>query len=261
MVNSKKTVAIYARVSTDKQKVDMQLRELEAFVKRSGWQIYRKYIDQGYTGANINRPAFIEMKAAARKRNFNILLVWKLDRLSRSLKDLINTLDELGSLGIDFISYENNLDTSTPTGKLVFQIIGAVAEFEKDIIRERVIAGLNNARSKGKRLGRPGVPEKILGKAKALRDQGLSFRKIGKKLGIDEGVIRKRMNEKNFKKVLVDKDQAGAQLSQVIAEVGKRNQNISGEEVGKNVSEALKIIRSKGVSSRNGKNRTPRSLS
>lgn len=96
-------------------------------------------------------------------------------------------MDELGSLGIDFISYDNNLDTSTPTGKLVFQIIGAVAEFEKDIIRERVIAGLNNAKSKGKRLGRPAVPDEILEKAKILREEGLSFRKIGKELGIDEG--------------------------------------------------------------------------
>ncbi len=199
MVSNKKTVAIYARVSTDKQKVDMQLRELEDFVKRSGWQIYRKYIDQGYTGTNMNRPAFIEMKSAARKRNFNILLVWKLDRLSRSLKDLINTLDELGALGIDFISYDNNLDTSTPTGKLVFQIIGAVAEFEKDIIRERVIAGLNNARSKGKRLGRPGVPDELLEKAKALREEGLSFRKIGKELGVDEGAFRKRINGRALK--------------------------------------------------------------
>jgi len=161
-----KTVAIYARVSTDKQKVDIQIRELEAFVKRSGLKIYKKFVDQGYTGANTKRPAFIEMMIEAKKRKFDILLVWKLERLSRSLKDLINTLDELGSLGIDFISYENNLDTSAPTGKLVFQTIGAVAEFEKDIIRERVIAGLNNARHKGKTLGRPSVTENIIEKAK-----------------------------------------------------------------------------------------------
>ena len=87
------------------------------------------------------------MRHEARKRKFEILLVWKLERLSRSLKDLINTLDELGHLGINFISYDNNLDTTTPTGKLVFQIIGAVAEFEKDIIRERIVSGLENAAS------------------------------------------------------------------------------------------------------------------
>ncbi len=196
MTKQKKTVAIYARVSTDKQKVDMQIRELRQFAKRSGWTIYQEYIDQSFTGANINRPAFRKMMDAAMKRNFNILLVWKLDRLSRSLKDLINTLDTLGACGVDFISYDNNLDTSTPTGKLVFQIVGAVAEFEKDIIRERVIAGLVNARSKGKRLGRPPIPRPTLEKAKEMHSQKISFREIGRTLGIDEGTIRKRFNKK-----------------------------------------------------------------
>ena len=110
------------------------------------------------------------MMFEARKRKFDVLLVWKLDRLSRSLKDLINTLDELGSLGIYFISYDNNLDTTTPTGKLVFQIIGAVAEFEKDIIRERVRAGLENVRQKGKRLGRPEINNDFLEKARLISD-------------------------------------------------------------------------------------------
>jgi len=192
-----KAVAIYARVSTDKQKVDMQTSELRQFAARSGWTVHREYIDQSFTGANTNRPAFSEMMDEARKRKFNVLLVWKLDRLSRSLKDLINTLDELGSLGVDFVSYDNNLDTSTPTGKLVFQIVGAVAEFEKDIIKERVIAGLANARRKGKRLGRPPVPEETYKKAQALRSQGLSFRRIGRELGINEGTIRKRMGATN----------------------------------------------------------------
>ena len=105
-------------------------------------------------------------------------------------------LDELAALGIDFISYENQLDTSTPTGKLVFHVIGAVAEFEKDIIRERVRAGLANARRKGKKLGRPPIPAGLLEKAKALRAEGLSFRKIGERLGVDEGTVRKRMKRK-----------------------------------------------------------------
>jgi DNA invertase Pin-like site-specific DNA recombinase len=118
-------------------------------------------------------------------------LVWKLDRLSRSLKDLIGTLDELGHLGIDFISYDNKIDTSSPTGKLVFQIIGAVAEFERNIISERVKAGLRNARRKGKRLGRPPVSPMKIEKAKRLRAEGLSYRKIGKRLGISEGMVRK----------------------------------------------------------------------
>jgi len=190
-----KTVAIYARVSTDKQKVDMQLHELRQYVARSGWTVFEEFIDQNATGGNTKRPAFQAMLAAARQIKFQILLVWKLDRLSRSLKDLIITLDELGSLGIDFVSYDNRLDTSTPTGKLVFQIVGAVAEFEKDIIRERVVAGLATARQKGKRLGRPPLPPHIYDQAVAMRAQGLSFKKIGKALGIDEGTIRKRMSK------------------------------------------------------------------
>ena len=194
MTDTIKSVAIYARVSTDKQKVDMQLNELRQFAARSGWTIYEEYIDQNFTGTNTNRPAFQEMMDAARKRRFDVLLVWKLDRLSRSLKDLINTLDTLGACGVDFISYDNNLDTSTPTGKLVFQIVGAVSEFEKDIIRERVVAGLANARVKGKRLGRPPISCSTLDKAQEMRAEGLSFRKIGKELGIDEGAIRKRFN-------------------------------------------------------------------
>lgn len=193
MTKTKKTVAIYARVSTDKQAVDMQLAELQDYLKKREWGIYQEYIDQGYSGGNTKRPAFSQMMEDARKRKFDVLLVWKLDRLGRSLKDLIETLDELGALGIDFISYENQLDTSTPTGKLVFHVIGAVAEFEKDIIRERVKAGLENAKRKGKRLGRPPISDGLLEKAKALRKEGLSFRKIGKRLGVDEGTVRKRV--------------------------------------------------------------------
>lgn len=192
-MKTKKSVAIYARVSTDKQKVNMQLVELRDYVKRAGWKIHKEFIDEGYTGKNTSRPAFKKMMDLARQRKFDVLLVWKLDRLSRSLKDLINTLDELGHLGIDFISYDNKLDTSSPTGKLSYQIIGAVAEFERDIISERVKAGLRNARRKGKRLGRPSVSPTIIKKAEALRKQGLSYRKIGKRLGVSEGLVRKKL--------------------------------------------------------------------
>jgi DNA invertase Pin-like site-specific DNA recombinase len=191
----KKFVAIYARVSTDKQKVDMQISDLQEFVQRAGWIVYREFVDNGFTGKDTSRPAFKEMMDEARKRKFDMLLVWKLDRLSRSLKDLIGTLDELGHLGIDFISYDNKIDTSSPTGKLVFQIIGAVAEFERDIISERVRAGLRNARRKGKRLGRPPVAPIIIDKARLLRSKGLSYRNIGKQLGISEGMVRKGLKQ------------------------------------------------------------------
>ena len=185
-----KNVAIYARVSTDRQTTDSQLHELREFVRRAKWTVYREYIDKGFSGKNTQRPAFTEMLNDACHRQFDLLIVWKLDRLSRSLKDLITTLDELGHLGIDFISYDNQLDTSSPSGKLVFNIIGAVAEFERDIIRERVRAGLANARRNGKKLGRPRIPQSVRKKAIKLRERGLSNRAIGKGLRIAESTVR-----------------------------------------------------------------------
>ena len=183
-------MAIYARVSTTKQKTELQLIELRDYVKRSKWEIYKEYIDEGYSGANTKRPAFIKMMAEARQKKFDVLLVWKFDRLSRSMRDLINTISEIESLGLDFISYENQIDTSTPSGKLVFHVIGSVAEFERDIIRERVRAGLANAKRKGKRLGRPPQPKIKRDAAKKLRQKGKSFRSIARTLSVSEGSIR-----------------------------------------------------------------------
>ena len=191
-----KKVAIYARVSTDRQTTDSQLHELREFVRRAKWNVYRDYIDNGYSGKNTQRPAYTEMLCDARRRQFDLLLVWKLDRLSRSLRDLITTLDELGHLGIDFISYDNQLDTSSPSGKLVFNIIGAVAEFERDIIRERVRAGLANARRKGKTLGRPQFPQSVRKDVITLKGQGISNRAIGKKLKIAESTVRNWIKKK-----------------------------------------------------------------
>ncbi len=185
--------AIYARVSTDKQDVAMQLRELRQYVKKRKWKIYEEFVDRGYTGSNIKRPAFQEMMSAAHKRRFDVLLVWKLDRMSRSMKDLVSTLDQLGKVGVDFVSFSNDMDTTTSTGKLVFHVLGAVAEFERDIIRERVKAGLEHARAKGKVLGRPAVRPYLLEQAKALRKEGLSYRAIAKSVGIHHSTIIKKL--------------------------------------------------------------------
>jgi len=185
-----KSVAIYARVSTDRQSTESQLNALREYAGKRAWAISKEYIDEGYTGSNTKRPAFNEMMADAKKRKFDVLLVYKLDRLSRSLKDLITTLDDLKSIGIDFISYDNGLDTTTPTGRLMFNVVGAVAEFEREIIKERVRAGLENAKRKGKRLGRPPASSALVKEAKRLRSQGMSYRKIGKQLGIPESTVR-----------------------------------------------------------------------
>jgi DNA invertase Pin-like site-specific DNA recombinase len=189
-----KTAAIYARVSTDKQKVEMQVEELKVYIRKRGFQAGQLYVDQGYTGGNLQRPAFVRMLSDAHKRSFDVLIVWKLDRLSRSLKDLITTLETLGSLGIDFISYDNSLDTSTPTGKLVFHVVGSVAEFERDIIRDRVRAGLANARRKGIRLGRPSILAKVSPKIHLLKEKGLSNRAIARKLKVGEATVRRALN-------------------------------------------------------------------
>ncbi|MFC1574257.1 recombinase family protein [Candidatus Latescibacterota bacterium] len=190
------TAAIYARVSTDKQKVDMQVEELKAYIRKREFVTGEVYIDQGFTGGNLKRPAFVRMLSDAHKRTFDVLIVWKLDRLSRSLKDLITTLETLGSLGIDFISYDNSLDTSTPTGKLVFHVVGSVAEFERDIIRERVRAGLANARRNGKRLGRPSILAKVSEKIHLLKEKGLSNRAIARQLKVGEATVRRALNIK-----------------------------------------------------------------
>lgn len=192
-------IAIYARVSTDHQDTENQLSELRDFVDRSGWQIFKEYVDAGYSGKDTKRPAFSEMMEHAKEKRFRAVLVWKLDRLSRSLKDLVLTIEELGGLGIDFVSYSNHIDTTTPAGKLLFQVMGAVAEFEREIIRERVILGLKNAVKKGKKLGRPGVGQQIIDKAKELRGKGLSFRQISAKLGVDHSTLVKQVRKIPFK--------------------------------------------------------------
>lgn len=187
------TAAIYARVSTGRQDTEIQLAALRQYAHRAGLTVSKEYVDQA-SGKNTNRPAFKELMTDARKRRFKVLMVWKLDRLGRSLKDLVVTLDELGQLGVEFFSHQDNLDTSIPSGKLLFHMMAAIAEFERELIRERVKAGVANARSKGKRLGRPGLgldPEEIAAK-KAL--SGLSNRALARELKISETTIRNLLN-------------------------------------------------------------------
>jgi DNA invertase Pin-like site-specific DNA recombinase len=196
-----RTTAIYARVSTGQQSTDMQLAELRQYVEKRGWVLYREYVDNGYTGSDTRRPAFNQMIEDARRRRFDLLLVWKLDRLSRSLRDLVGTLEELGSIGVDFVSFGNALDTSTPSGKLLLHVLAAFSEFERDIIRERVKAGLENAKRKGKRLGRPPISDEIFDKAERMLEQGSSIRRAAAALRIDEGTIRKRIKLKVAKQM------------------------------------------------------------
>src|SRR3977135_2896451 len=133
----------------------MQLRDLREYADRRGWLMVEEYIDHGVSGTKASRPALNRLMADAQRRKIDTVLVWKLDRFGRSLRHLVNAIAELESLGVTFISLRDNLDLTTPSGRLMFHVISAMAEFERSLIQERVKAGLRNARAKGQRLGRP----------------------------------------------------------------------------------------------------------
>ncbi|MGB0012583.1 MAG: recombinase family protein, partial [Candidatus Sulfotelmatobacter sp.] len=173
-----KRVALYARVSTSngQQDPEMQLRELREYAKHRELVIVDEYIDR-MTGSKDSRPAINRLMGDACRRRFDVVLVWKLDRFGRSLRHLVNAIAELEALGVAFISFRDNLDLTTPSGRLMFQIVGAMAEFERALIQERVRAGLRNAKAKGKKLGRPRAVVNIE-EISALREQGLSWARI-----------------------------------------------------------------------------------
>ena len=176
--------ALYARVSTNNgQDPEMQLRELREYCQRRGWEVNQEYVDIGVSGGKEKRPELDKLLADAHKRHFDAVVVWRFDRFARSVSHLLRALETFRSLGIEFVSLSEQVDTSTPTGKMIFTVLGAVAELERSLIVERVRAGLRNAVAKGKKLGRPRkIPN--VGEIKRLRTQGASWRSIGKKLGL-----------------------------------------------------------------------------
>jgi DNA invertase Pin-like site-specific DNA recombinase len=184
-------VALYARVSTtDKgQDPEMQLRELREYCHRRGWVITSEYVDAGISGAKDSRPELNRLMADAHKRLFDAVVVWKFDRFARSVSHLLRSLETFQALGIEFVSYSEAIDTSTPVGKMTFTVLGAVAELERSLITERVRAGVRNARAKGKKLGRPRTVD--TSEITRLRDTGISGRAIARQLGISEGSVRR----------------------------------------------------------------------
>jgi len=164
----------------------MQTRELRQFAEARGWQIAGEYVDAGVSGAKDSRPELNRLMADAHKRRFDVVCVWRFDRFARSVSHLLRALETFKALGIDFVSYSEQMDTSTPAGKMVFTVLGAVAELERSLIAERVRAGLRNARAKGKRLGRPRVSVDAA-RIATLRASGLSWPKIAAELGVSVG--------------------------------------------------------------------------
>jgi DNA invertase Pin-like site-specific DNA recombinase len=184
--------AIYARVSTANNGQDptMQTRELREYCERRGWTVAGEYVDIGISGTKERRPELDRLLGEAHRRRFDAVVVWRFDRFARSVSHLLRALETFKSLGIEFVSLSEQVDTSTPTGKMVFTVLGAVAELERSLIVERVRAGLRNARAKGKHLGRPRVSVDAA-RIVALRSQGLSWAKIGEQLRVGEGTVRR----------------------------------------------------------------------
>jgi DNA invertase Pin-like site-specific DNA recombinase len=178
-------VAIYARVSTTNhgQDVKVQTRDLEQFAQARGWQLIDSYLDTGISGSKDSRPQLNRLMADAYKRRFDVVVVWRFDRFARSVSHLLRALETFNALGIAFVSLSEQMDTTTPAGKMIFTVLGAVAELERSLIVERVKAGLRNARAKGQRLGRP--PKHLdTVKIATLRKQGFAWRAVAAELGV-----------------------------------------------------------------------------
>jgi DNA invertase Pin-like site-specific DNA recombinase len=206
-----KRAALYVRVSIDAQTVENQIRELEQVAERRGWQVVEVYRDIGISGdkGRGKRPGLDAILNDAGRRKFDVVMAWAIDRLGRSLVDLLQTIEHLKAVGIDLYLDQQNLDTTTPTGKLLFSVTGAFAEFERSMIRQRVHAGLNTIKAKialdgefkskagvvRKRLGRPNVSAAKVTKAEELLRQGNGILKVGRLVGLGSGTVQRVKRE------------------------------------------------------------------
>jgi DNA invertase Pin-like site-specific DNA recombinase len=189
-----KRIALYLRVSTSEQTTKNQRRELEAVAKRHGWKVVGVFEDAGISGAKgrDGRPGLDAMMKAVTRREIDMVAAWSVDRLGRSLTDLLEFLKELHAKGVDLFLHQQGLDTSTPSGRAMFQMMGVFAEFERAMIRERVLAGLARARSEGKALGRKRIEVSDAKKVTAIRSmraEGTGMRRISRELGVGVGTV------------------------------------------------------------------------
>ncbi|HQO57381.1 MAG TPA: recombinase family protein [Candidatus Omnitrophota bacterium] len=192
-----KRAGVYARVSTGDQSSIQQIEKLREYCSNAGYQIFSEYIDEGESALKQNRPAYIRLLEDARKRKINVIVVYKLDRFSRSLKELVNTIDLLKEYGVNFISYsEKDFDTTTATGQLMFHVVSAFAQFERDIISERTKLKLQHLKRKGIKLGRP--RKASFDDVVKLRDEGLSLNQIGREIGCDKSTVSKLLKNGGY---------------------------------------------------------------
>jgi DNA invertase Pin-like site-specific DNA recombinase len=198
---------IYARVSTNTgQSPEMQTTELKEYCRNRGWRLTEEYVDRGISGAKDSRPGLNQLISDAHRRRFDVVVVWKFDRFARSVSHLLRALETFRSLGIEFVSLSEQVDTSTPTGKMVFTVLGAVAELERSLIAERVRAGLRNARANGKKLGRPPLRELSSAEVRQLkRDRrrgGVSFSALSKRYGVSVWMAFQLCKRKAWKSII-----------------------------------------------------------
>jgi DNA invertase Pin-like site-specific DNA recombinase len=188
MKPKERRVGIYIRVSTSEQRTDLQTNELEGYAVERGWTVHRTYVDEAVSGTRQNRPALDALFTDARRRKFDVVLVWKFDRFARSMSQLVSALELFKALSIDFVSRTEAVDTTLPIGQFVFHVFGAIAQFERELIRERTIAGIRDARRRGKKLGRPMAaplrPEQVLSIRKERSESKVSLRKLSRQHGI-----------------------------------------------------------------------------
>ena len=187
-----KRIALYARVSTDKQTCENQLQELRTIAARMNYTIVTEFVDNGISGMKTrqNRPALDQLMKSATQRKFDMVMCWSIDRLGRSLQNLVEILNELQALKIDLFFLQQGMDTSTPSGRMIFSVFGAIGEFERNLIRERVIAGQKRAVANGVKIGRPskmndGMRNAII----LLKEKGIGIKQIAKQLGIGIGTV------------------------------------------------------------------------
>ena len=192
-----KRAAIYVRVSTDKQTVENQLGELRQIAERRGWEIVQEYHDAGISGAKgrDERPGLDEMLKDAQRRRFDVVMAWAIDRLGRSLIDLLGTIQALEACGVDLYLDQQSIDTTTPAGRLMFQITGAFAEFERSMIRQRVRAGLNRAKEAGKRLGRPKISPALEKRIQGHLRAGKGMLAVAREIGVGTGTVHRIARE------------------------------------------------------------------
>jgi DNA invertase Pin-like site-specific DNA recombinase len=192
-----KRAAIYVRVSTDKQTVENQVRELRQIAERRGWEVVAQYSDAGISGSKgrDDRPGLDQMLKDARRRRFDIVMAWAIDRLGRSLIDLLGTIQALEACGVDLYLDQQSLDTTTPAGRLMFQVTGAFAEFERSMIRQRINAGLKRAVEAGKTLGRPRTSDKVEKRIQEHLRAGKGINKVARELGVGTGTVQRIARE------------------------------------------------------------------